>query len=123
MITEGDAPRDLSWLAVPPRGSLDATGDLFEPYRLVDAHGVVVVAAAAYFRELAACGRQAATHRSYGMAMLRWWRRSCSWTWMEVMMSVSGFVVVVVGVGGWMGGWVGGSSGDGWEVGGWWMDG
>jgi integrase len=74
MITGGDAPRDLSWLAVPPRGSLDATGDLFEPYRLVDAHGVVVVAAAAYFRELAACGRPAATHRSYGMAMLRWWR-------------------------------------------------
>ena len=64
----------MSWLAVPPRGSLDATGDLFEPYRLVDAHGVVVVAAAAYFRELAACGRPAATHRSYGMAMLRWWR-------------------------------------------------
>ena len=74
MITEGDAPRDLSRLAVPPRGSLDGTGDLFEPYRLVDAHGVVVVAAAAYFRELAACSRPAATHRSYGMAMLRWWR-------------------------------------------------
>ena|SRR5271165_426674 len=47
---------------------------LFEPYRLVDADGVVVVPAAAYFRELAACGRPAATHRSYGMAMLRWWR-------------------------------------------------
>ncbi|MGH3070246.1 MAG: tyrosine-type recombinase/integrase [Streptosporangiaceae bacterium] len=56
------------------RGSLEATGDLFEPYRLADAPGVVVVPAAAYFRELTACGRPAATHRSYGMAMLRWWR-------------------------------------------------
>jgi integrase len=74
MITEGDAPRDLSRLVVPRGGSLEATGDLFEPYRLVDADGVVVVPAAAYFRELAACGRPAATHRSYGMAMLRWWR-------------------------------------------------
>ena len=74
MITGGDAPRDLARLAVPRGGSLEATGDLFEPYRLVDAYGVVVVPAAAYFRELAACGRPSTTHRAYGMAMLRWWR-------------------------------------------------
>jgi integrase len=74
MITGGDAPRDLSRLGVPLGGSLEATGDLFEPYRLVDADGVVLVPAAAYFRELAACGRPVATHRSYGMALLRWWR-------------------------------------------------
>ena len=61
MITQEDAPRDLSRLAVPLRGSLEATGDLFEPYRLVDAHGQVVVPAAEYFRELAACGRPSAT--------------------------------------------------------------
>ena len=59
---------------MPLGGSLEATGDLFEPFRLVDADGVVLVPAAAYFRELAACGRPAATHRSYGMALLRWWR-------------------------------------------------
>jgi hypothetical protein len=59
---------------MPLGGSLEATGDLFEPYRLVDADGVVLVPAAAYFRELAACGRPAATHRSYGMDLLRWWR-------------------------------------------------
>ncbi len=59
---------------MPLRGSLEATGDLFEPFRLVDADGVVLVPAASYFRELAACGRPAATHRSYGMALLRWWR-------------------------------------------------
>jgi integrase len=74
MITDGDTPRDLSRLVMPLGGSLEATGDLFEPYRLVDADGVVLVPAAAYFRELAACGRPAATHRSYGMALLRWWR-------------------------------------------------
>jgi integrase len=83
MITGGDAPRDLSRLVMPLRGSLEATGDLFEPYRLVDAHSVVVVPVAAYFRELAACGRPAATHRSYGMALLRWWRFTwavgCPW--------------------------------------------
>ena len=59
---------------LPLGGSLEATGDLFEPFRLVDADGVVVVPAAVFFRELAACGRPAATHRSYGMVLLRWWR-------------------------------------------------
>ena len=54
VIANGDAPRDLSRLVVPPAGSLEATGDLFESFRLVDADGVVVVAAAAWFRELAA---------------------------------------------------------------------
>ena len=74
MITDGEVPRDLSRLVVPLLGSLEATGDLFEPFRLVDADGVVVVPAAEFFRELAACGRPAATHRSYGMDLLRWWR-------------------------------------------------
>jgi len=64
----------LSRLVVPQSGSLEATGDLFEQYRLVDADGVVVAPAGAYFRELAAGGRAAATQRSYGMALLRWWR-------------------------------------------------
>ena len=74
MITEGDAPRDLSRLVMPLRGSLEATGDLFEPFRLVGADGGVVAAAGAFFRGLAACGRPAAAHRSYGMDLLRWWR-------------------------------------------------
>ena len=34
------------------RGSLEATGDLFQPYRLVDDEGGVVAPAAAYFAEL-----------------------------------------------------------------------
>ena len=59
---------------VPQRGSLEATGDLFVPYRLVDGDGAVVGAAAAFFAELPACGRPATTQRSYGMDLLRWFR-------------------------------------------------
>ena len=59
---------------MPQSGSLEATGDLFEQYQLVDADGAVVAPAGAYFRDLAAGGRAAATQRSYGMALLRWWR-------------------------------------------------
>ena len=61
-------------MVVPQRGSLEATGDLFAPFRLVDAAGTVVGAAAAFFAELSACGRPASTHRSYGMDLLRWFR-------------------------------------------------
>ena len=82
MITEGDGPRDLSRLVLPLGGSLEATGDLFEPFRLVDVDGVVVVPAAEFFRELAACGRPAATHRSYGMVLLRWWRPAGGRGWL-----------------------------------------
>jgi hypothetical protein len=74
VITDGDGPRDLSRMVVPQLGSLEATGDLFEPFRLIDAEGVVVAPAAEFFRKLAACGRPVATHRSYGMDLLRWWR-------------------------------------------------
>ena len=74
MVIEGDAPRELSRLVVQQRGSLEATGDLFAPFRLVDADGVVIGAAASFFAELSACGRPASTHRSYGMDLLRWFR-------------------------------------------------
>ena len=74
MITGGDAQRDLALLVVPLGGSLEATGDLFEPYRLADPAGVVVGPAGAYLRELAASGRAATTQRSYGMDLLRWFR-------------------------------------------------
>jgi len=67
-------PRDLARLVVPLLGLLEAAGDLFEPFRLIDVSGVVVAPAAAYFRELAACGRPAAAHRLYGMDVLRWFR-------------------------------------------------
>jgi site-specific recombinase XerD len=74
VINEGDVPRELSELVVPLTGSLEATGDLFLPYRLVDGDGVVVEPVTAFFAELAACGRSVATQRSYGMDLLRWFR-------------------------------------------------
>ena len=74
MINDGDVPREFSGLVVPQHGSLEVTGDLFVPYRLVDGDGAVIVPAAAFFAELAACGRPATTQRSYGMDLLRWFR-------------------------------------------------
>jgi hypothetical protein len=74
VIGDGERPRDLAVLVVPGRGGLEATGDLFQPYRLVDADGAVVAPVAAYFTELTACGRPATTQRSYGMDLLRWFR-------------------------------------------------
>ena len=74
MVNDGDGPRELSRLVVPQHGSLEATGDVFAPFRLVDANGVIVGAVAAFFAELSACGRPASTQRSYGMDLLRWFR-------------------------------------------------
>jgi site-specific recombinase XerC len=74
VIESGEQPRDLAVLVVAQRGALKATGELFEPYRLLDASGRVVGPVAAYLRELQACGRSATTQRSYGMVLLRWFR-------------------------------------------------
>ena len=65
MIIDGDGARDLLSLVVPGIGALEATGNPFEPYRLVDAGGVIVAPVAAYLGDLQACGRPAATQRSY----------------------------------------------------------
>lgn len=74
-VTEiGDVPRDLSSLVVLQCGSLQASDDVFEPFRLVDADGAVLEPVSAYLRELQACGRSASTQRSYGMDLLRWFR-------------------------------------------------
>jgi len=74
VLDENDAPTDLTQLAVPQVGLLAATGDPFQPYRLLDAAGASIPAADAYFAELVACGRPATTQRSYGMDLLRWFR-------------------------------------------------
>ncbi len=74
-MTGDDEPsRDLAALVVPQAGRLIATGDRYEPYRLVDADGMAVAAATAYFRDLLAAGRAESTVRSYGMDLLRWFR-------------------------------------------------
>ena len=59
---------------MPRAGALHGTGDLFEPYRLVDGDGVLVLPAAEFLRDLQAAGRSAATQRSYAYDLLRWFR-------------------------------------------------
>jgi integrase len=66
--------RDLAGLVVPQIGRLIETTVAGEPYRLVDATGLVVEPVSVFFRELLASGCSAATVRSYGMDLLRWWR-------------------------------------------------
>jgi site-specific recombinase XerD len=74
-MTGDDEPsRDLAALVVPPGGRMVATGDRYEPYRLIGSDGVVVPAAASFFRDLLAAGRAESTVRSYGMDLLRWFR-------------------------------------------------
>jgi integrase len=74
-VTESEENgRDLASLVVPRSGRLEATGEHAQPYRLLDVDGVVVEPVAVFLRELLATGRSAATLRSYGMDLLRWWR-------------------------------------------------
>ncbi|MDQ1428169.1 MAG: hypothetical protein QOK39_1645 [Acidimicrobiaceae bacterium] len=51
-----------------------ATGDEWEPYRLVGPGGAAVAAVSEWLADLQAAGRQAATLRSYGLDLLRWFR-------------------------------------------------
>ncbi|MBS2531209.1 hypothetical protein KGQ20_00320 [Catenulispora sp. NF23] len=74
MMDDRIPERDLSRLVVPRWGRLVETGDRYEPYRLVDADGAAVEPVAVFFQELLASGKAAATVRSYGMDLLRWWR-------------------------------------------------
>src|SRR5262249_33977447 len=64
--------RDLASLVVPRVGSLVETGDVWEPWRLLDPAGEVVGPVAVWLRDLQAAGRSALTQRSYGMDLLRW---------------------------------------------------
>ncbi|MET8537817.1 tyrosine-type recombinase/integrase [Streptomyces sp. NPDC005065] len=66
--------RDLAALVVARSGGVVETGDLWEPYRLVDQVGETVVAVSEFLRELQAAGRAAATQRSYALDLLRWFR-------------------------------------------------
>jgi site-specific recombinase XerD len=75
VMTGDDEPsRDLAALVVPQDGRLAATGDRYEPYRLVGTDGAPVAATTAFFRDLLAAGRAESTVRSYGMDLLRWFR-------------------------------------------------
>ena len=59
---------------VPAAGSLAETGDPWEPYRLTGPGGARVEAVSEFLRDLQAAGRPATTQRSYGLALLRWFR-------------------------------------------------
>jgi integrase len=74
VLEREDVPRDLGSLAVPRAGALVETGDPWEPYRLMDPAGMPVAVVAAYLKDLQAAGRPETTQRSYGMALLRWFR-------------------------------------------------
>lgn len=65
MMGDDVLPRDLAALVVPQTGRLIATGDRYEPCRLVDGDGVAVAAATAYFRDLLAAGRAESKVRRY----------------------------------------------------------
>ena len=72
MAGRGEPGIDLAGLVVPLAGRLVATGDRWEPYRLVDADGTAVDPAGAYFGHLQAAGRAELTVRSlwHGLAAL-----------------------------------------------------
>lgn len=70
----GDGERDLAALVVSRVGGLRETGDPWEPYRLHDAGGAVVVPVSAFLKDLQAAARPTTTQRSYAMDLLRWFR-------------------------------------------------
>lgn len=74
MADKEDVAPDLALLEVRQVGSLGETGDPWEPFRLVDPDGGVVQPVSEYLKDLQATGRRAATQRSYGMDLLRWFR-------------------------------------------------
>ncbi|WP_369383252.1 tyrosine-type recombinase/integrase [Streptomyces sp. cg36] len=74
MTETSDASRDLAGLVVPSAGSVVESDDPWQPCRLLDADGEVVVPVAEYLQDLQAIGRPATTQRSYALALLRWFR-------------------------------------------------
>ncbi len=74
MISDDVGERDLVALVVAKVGSVQETGNVWEPYRLSDPAGTAVAAVTAFLNELQASGRSAATQQSYAMDLSRWFR-------------------------------------------------
>jgi integrase len=72
--TSNGQSRDLAELRIPLVGSVEATGDPWVPFRLLDPAGALMVPVGEYLVNLQAIGRPATTQRSYSMALLRWFR-------------------------------------------------
>ena len=60
VMIEGDGPLGLAGLSVPLVGAVEATGNPFEPFRLVDSAGEPVLPLMVFLADLQACGRAAA---------------------------------------------------------------
>lgn len=69
-----ESARNLASLLVPLSGALRVTENEWEPYELIDERGLVEPGVALFLVDLQAAGRQPSTLRSYGMALLRWYR-------------------------------------------------
>lgn len=67
------AARDVTALAVPTIGAVVA-GDGVPPTVLLDAAGSPVAEVSEFFRSMLASGASESSLRSYGLALLRWWR-------------------------------------------------
>ena len=74
MVSEENPAGDLASFVLQQVGALKETGDLWEPFQLLDYDGAVVQPVSDYLKDLQAAGRRAATQRSYGMDLLRWFR-------------------------------------------------
>jgi site-specific recombinase XerD len=66
--------RDVGSLVVRRAGRLVETGDQTRPYQLLDAAGAEVEPVSLFLRDMLASGRSVTSLRSYGNALLRWFR-------------------------------------------------
>ena len=70
----GSSGRDVSGLVVARVGRVVATGDPVLPWTVLDGAGMPVEPVSEFLRDLLACGSSAASCRSYGFDLLRWFR-------------------------------------------------
>jgi len=66
--------RSVSELVVGRTGAVTSTGDPTLPWAVCDGAGTPIGAVSEFLRELLACGNSAASCRSYGYDLLRWFR-------------------------------------------------
>ena len=74
MDAQAERPDDRALLFAPQVGRVMATGNEWEPWRLLDAEEMMVGVVSEWLAELQATGRSPATLRSYAMDLLRWFR-------------------------------------------------
>lgn len=70
----GHEPRNISTIHLARLGSVREAPDHPAGFLVVDAAGASIAPINAYLRQVYANGNRTATTRSYGHAMLRWWR-------------------------------------------------